>query len=85
MFNDWKQRLTTGWSLIRLVRLGLAFMVLAEAWKNSELLFALLGTVLLFQSVLNVGCCGSGACDIDPETGKTESAAPKEIHFTEIK
>lgn len=87
MPNDWKQRLTRDWGFMRFFRLGLAIIVLTEAWKNTELLFALLGSVLLFQSLLNVGCCGSGGCDINHAKTKERSGASgiKDVTFEEIK
>ena len=72
MLTDWKQRLTQGWNFMRLIRLGLAVLVIIEAWKSSELIFAALGGILLFQSLMNIGCCGSGGCDINHNENRTQ-------------
>lgn len=87
MLNDWKQRLTKGWGFMRLFRLGLAVIVLIEAWKNTEILFGVLGSILLFQALLDVGCCGSGRCGINHPKIKERSGATdlKEVTFEEIK
>jgi hypothetical protein len=87
MLNDWKQRLTKGWSFMRLLRLGLAVIVLIEAWTNAEMLFGVLGSILLFQALLDVGCCGSGGCAIAHSKMKEGPGAtdPKEVIFKEIK
>ncbi len=87
MLNDWKQRLTKGWTLMRIIRLGLAIVVLSEAWKNSEILFGLLGGILLFQSLSNTGCCGVAGCDTYQSPSKTLSSDDnnKEITFEEVK
>jgi hypothetical protein len=87
MLKDWKQRLTHGWGFMRLFRLGLAILVLIEAWKNTEILFGVLGSILLFQSLMDVGCCGSGGCDITQVKTKEKSGSidSKEVTFEEIK
>lgn len=87
MLNDWKQRLTRGWGLMRLFRLGLAVLVLIEAWKNAEILFGVLGGILLVQALLDVGCCGSAGCDINhPKTKETSGTTDsKDVTFEEIK
>lgn len=87
MLNDWKQRLTTGWNFMRLFRLGLAILVLIEAWKNSEVMFAVLGGILLLQVIINVGCCGTAGCDINHrKTGRRSDGVPtEETTFEEVK
>ncbi len=87
MLKDWKQRLTQGWGFMRLFRLGLGVIVLIEAWKNNEILFGLLGGILLFQSLMDVGCCGSGGCDINQVKTKEKSVTldSKDVTFEEIK
>lgn len=81
IFNNWKDRVLSGWNLIRFIRLGLAAMVLYESVKNSDLLFAVLGVIILLQAVLNVGCCGVGGCEVSPKTNN----ANENISFTEVK
>lgn len=87
MFNNWKQRLLSSWTFMRFIRLGLALVVLSEAWKNSEILFGLLGGILLFQSLFNYGCCGVNGCDVNQSNSKLKLSpdALNETTFKEIK
>jgi len=87
MLRDWKQKILNNWSFMRIVRLILATIILIEAWKNSETLFAIIGGVLFFQSVLNMGCCGSSGCDTDhSQKRKISSEISKEdVIFEEVK
>ncbi len=87
MQSSWKYNLAHGWNFMRLFRLGLAGLVLFEAWKSGELLFAGLGMILLVQSLLNVGCCGASGCDISHVKKEHKSTEPflKEVTFEEIK
>ncbi|PBQ30693.1 hypothetical protein CNR22_02525 [Sphingobacteriaceae bacterium] len=87
MFKHWKIRLTQGWNFMRVFRLGLAILVLMEAWKSSQILFAGLGGILLFQALINVGCCGSSGCDINHKDkgDRSSSVIAEETTFEEIK
>lgn len=83
---NWKNRILKNWGLMRVVRLVLAGVVLTEAWRSNEVILALLGVILLSQSVLNVGCCGSSGCDIDHVNKKQRSSEKniEEVTFTEV-
>ena len=87
MINNLKYRIKQGWSLMRFIRLGLAIVVIVEAFKSSELLFGLLGGLLLFQAAFNYGCCGAVACDINhtSRAGQSLEETTKDITFEEIK
>ena len=87
MLNNLKKRLTQDWNLMRIIRAGLAVLVLVEAWKSAQIIFAVLGSVLLGQVLMNVGCCGSGGCEIshDQKEPKSDEAKLKDVTFKEIK
>lgn len=87
MLQDWKYRLTTGWSLMRVVRLALSVILMIQAWTNSEILFAVLGGVLLFQAVFNYGCCSSAGCSVDyrKKQNSFDNKKIEEVQFKEIK
>lgn len=87
MISNLKYRLINGWTLMRFVRLGLATLVIIQAIMNSEMLFASLGGILLFQALFNYGCCGASGCYVDQHPKETNSDADKikEISFEEIK
>ena len=81
--KNWSDIIFKGWNFMRLLRFGLAIYLLIEAIKNYDVMFGVLGSVLLLQAVFNVGCCSGGAC----YSGKTESneSENKEVIFEEIK
>jgi hypothetical protein len=85
--SDLKNRMMTGWGLMRVVRLVLALILIVQAFTNSEFLFVVLGTVLLFQAVFDYGCCGTGKCDINHTTYKPRSSgtADELTTFEEVK
>ncbi len=66
MDMDWKQRITRGWTLFRIIRFALSVFILIQAWKSSDWFIGLIGSVLLFQSLWNPGCCGIAGCETKP-------------------
>ncbi len=87
VLNSLKQRLITGWTFLRIVRLGLALILTVEAWNNSEILFAILGSFLVFQTIFNYGCCGAAGCAIDHTGSKHRSSdrGDEITTFSEVK
>ncbi|MDX2174585.1 MAG: hypothetical protein SFY56_15885 [Bacteroidota bacterium] len=87
MVSRLKYRLMSGWTLMRFVRLGLATLVIIQSVINSEMLFASLGGILLFQALFNYGCCGASGCNVNQNTKETNAnpATIKEISYKEIK
>ncbi|MBI3518857.1 MAG: hypothetical protein HY062_05815 [Bacteroidetes bacterium] len=87
MLKNLKQRVLKGWTLMRAVRTGLAFIVIAQAWSNYDILFAVLGGILLIQSVFNYGCCSASGCNSNHTNNHSKSLHQSEelITFTEIK
>jgi hypothetical protein len=87
MLNNLKNRLITGWGLMRFIRLALALIIIVQAVTSYEILFAVLGGFLLFQAVFNYGCCGASGCDIDHSMSRSKSSGKtgEVTTFEEIK
>lgn len=58
---------------MRFIRLALALILIVQAITGSEVLFAVLGGILLFQAAFNYGCCSTGGCDINHNSSKSKS------------
>jgi len=56
--------LKTGWSFMRVIRLALGGYLIADGIMRMDLLAGGLGILLLYQGILNTGCCGSNGCSI---------------------
>ena len=86
MLEHLKQRLLTGWTLMRVVRTGLAILIIGQAWNNYDLLFAVLGGILLFQAAFNYGCCSTSGCNINyPKNNSNRlDKAEDVVTFTEV-
>lgn len=84
MFHNWKNRLTSDWNFIRIIRLALSILILTEGIKAGGVLIILLGSFILVQTLLNAGCCSTYGCATNP--GKqNEPDNTKDITFEEIK
>lgn len=68
--EDIKYRILNNWSLARWIRLVLGIVVGVQAWQAWSGLLALLAVILLYQAVMNAGCCGAGGCSVPPPAGK---------------
>ncbi len=76
-----KQILFTNWNFIRWVKLGLGLVVGIQSIQNHEPVLGFLSAFLLFQAIINTGCCGAGACAVS----KTKNTSEKieEVKFEE--
>lgn len=59
-----KQHLLTNWHVMRWIRLILGIALLAYAIVSHDMLSGILASFLLFQAILNAGCCGVNGCDV---------------------
>jgi hypothetical protein len=67
-----KQILHTRWDFMRWLRLAVAGYFLIYGILQHDNLALLFGGFFLFQSLFNVGCCGSGACDRPVSSSRNE-------------
>ncbi len=76
-----KQTIFTNWTFMRFLRLGLGLAILIQAVIAKDVLFALFGLGFIAMPVFNVGCCGSGGCNVPPDK-KINST--KDITYEEV-
>lgn len=53
------------WDLARIIRLVVGAVIALYALIGNDYLFLVLGGLFIFQSVLNISCCGAGGCASD--------------------
>lgn len=71
---------------MRLLRLVLGLMAAVQAFLVADVVLGFLAIILLTQAVLNVGCCGAGACDTNQVWAKQKSpkAPLEDVTFKEV-
>lgn len=68
-----KNKLLYGWSLMRFIRVALGVFILIEGFKSTSYFSLAIGGLLLWQGVMNVGCCGANGCDTNVNYNKDQS------------
>jgi hypothetical protein len=74
--------LLTNWNAMRLLRLVLGIIVIVQGVNNTEVLYLVLGGMLVFMALANVGCCGTTGCAVN--TRKTKAIEEKEVVYEEV-
>jgi hypothetical protein len=59
-------RLKSPWDFMRLLRLGLGVLLIAQTFRHMDYMALSLGGILLLQAVFNAGCCGTSGCSTAP-------------------
>ena len=83
--NTLKQRLTTNWTLVRIMRLGIGAMLLTAGIENKDWAMGLFSLFFLYQAVTDTGCCGSQGCYNPPTGRQVDNTREEEIEYEEIK
>lgn len=65
------KRIRQTWNLARILRLVIGLAAAAQGVFQKDVPLILAGSFLLFMSVFNYGCCGSGGCATN-FTGKSQ-------------
>ena len=81
-----KTLLTTGWSFMRILRVGMGIAALVFAIKDHDFMLGAAGGFLLVMGVMNIGCCGVNGCSVNtrPSKKSTTKNTEAEIAFEEV-
>jgi uncharacterized membrane protein HdeD (DUF308 family) len=63
-----KNRLTTNWHLMRIMRLGIGILILVMGFQTKDWITGVLSAFFIFQAVTDTGCCGTSSCNIEGNT-----------------
>jgi hypothetical protein len=74
--------LTQNWGFMRIIRLVIGGYALVEAIRASDVLFGIMGTVLVGMALFNLGC-GPQGCGVPAPRNKTTHSSD-EIEYEEI-
>ena len=81
-----KTFLTTGWSLMRVLRFAMGTAGLIFAVRNHDILLGFSGGLLLLMAAFNFGCCAVGGCNVPANISKikTNSKEPENTSYEEV-
>jgi len=81
--NSIKQRLFSGWHLMRVLRLGLGIWILVMAIQTKDIATGLFSAFFIYTALAGVGCCGANGCYV-PESNIAEDKA-NDVDYEEVK
>ncbi len=70
MINTLKTTLLHNWHAMRIIRVVLGAIAIAEFVPTKDWLILMVGGIFLLQGIFDVGCCGAGGCEWSPKNGK---------------
>lgn len=81
-----KALLATGWSFMRVLRVGIGIAALIFAFKDHDYILGIAGGLLVTMGVMNIGCCGVNGCSVNTRSAKKSAAknGEEEIAFEEV-
>lgn len=82
--SAWIDRIKTGWHPMRLMRAGIATMLLVTAFNYADWPMGIFGLFFLFQAVTDTGC-GLQGCSTPGKYRKADSNTAVEVEYEEIK
>jgi hypothetical protein len=74
--------LLTDWNSMRIIRLVLGAGVIAQGVYHREVIYYVVGGILVLMALANAGCCGTQGCAVD--TKKVNVKEEKEIVYEEV-
>jgi hypothetical protein len=82
--NTLKQRLLTGWHLMRMIRLILSIWIIVMAVQGGDILMGLFGVLFLYTALAGVGCCGVSDFCHTPHNNRAGTEI-KDVDYKELK
>lgn len=78
-----KNKLLNNWHIMRWARLVMGVFIGFQAVQMQSPLAGLIAGILLFQALLNIGCCGTSGCEVKSKNNNLPDT--EEVAFEEIK
>lgn len=75
------QNIMKNWNLMRILRLAMGILLVVEAARSGMWLLVAVGAIFVAMPVLNIGCCASGNCAVQPKKFR----ADEETEYQELK
>jgi hypothetical protein len=70
-----------GWNVMRILRLVLAIIIVAQGITAKDTVTIILGVVFGAMAIANIGCCGPAGCAVNQQStnNKTEDIQYEEV------
>ena len=77
--------LLSGWNVMRVIRLALGILVIIQSISEKNYMLTVAGGLFAVLALINVGCCGSNGCAVNPRVNKNDlkmEAVYEEVDLT---
>lgn len=77
--------LVNDWNIMRVIRLALGVLVIIQSISEKNYMLTVAGGLFAFLALINVGCCGTNGCAVNPRVNKSDlkkEAVYEEVDFT---
>jgi hypothetical protein len=78
-----KQAILNNWNFSRALRLIIGVVILMQAISTKDITIGILALLFIMMPVLNIGCCGSGACTYSIKKNN-DNDSQKETTYEEV-
>jgi hypothetical protein len=78
------ETILNNWNFMRSLRLVMGLWVIYSSITDNQPLLGVLGALFVYQAIMNLGCCGSGGCNISVKENNANSSI-ENVDFEEIK
>jgi len=81
------RQITTGWTLLKFVRVGLGLLILYSGFESGGAGNILVGSLFTILALVSPGvCCAGGTCEINrpKQTSSTAKTATESIDYEEM-
>lgn len=86
MLTNIRERITSNWSVIRIMAMLLGCFVLSQAIGTNSTMAMIFGAFILVQALTNTGCFSSKGCAVPENQNTVNSTADiANVEFVEIK
>lgn len=79
-----KNRISTGWNFMRILRLAIGGLILFQGIERGEVFFIALGGLFSLLPILNMGCNGTSACGV-PNSKIDQNTEEEDITYEEVR
>lgn len=70
------------WNFMRIIRLLLGVVIIVQGFQSNDWIFVGLGALFTLMPLLNIGCCGTSACNIPNPKNKNKA---EDVIYQEVK
>lgn len=77
------KQITSGWNIVRAIRLAFGLMAVWQAVLLNEWMLGITGALVAGLAIVNKGCCGTAGCTVSAPS-KNAKQPVQDINYEEV-